>query len=80
VCFITSNLPPVVIIHGDADLVVPLQQTERFIQQARAAGATLPKLVLRQGKGHGWGKFWESKEDIQVFTDWFDRYLRNSSK
>ena len=78
--FVTSNLPPVVIVHGDADLVVPIQQSERFIQQARQAGAPLPKLVVRQGKGHGWGKFWESKEDIQVFTDWFDRYLRNVSR
>jgi acetyl esterase/lipase len=78
--FVTSNLPPVVIVHGDADLVVPIQQSERFIQQARQAGATLPKLVVRQGKGHGWGRFWESKEDIQVFTDWFDHYLRNVSR
>ena len=78
--FVTSNLPPVVIVHGDADLVVPIQQSERFIQQARQAGAPLPKLVVRQGKGHGWGRFWESKEDIQVFTDWFDRHLRNVSR
>jgi acetyl esterase/lipase len=78
--FVTSNLPPVVIIHGDADPGVPIQQSELFIQRAREVGATLPKLVVRYGKGHGWGKFWESKEDIQVFTDWFDRYLRGVAK
>jgi len=74
---ITSNLPPIVVIHGDADPGVPIQQSELFIQRAREAGAKLPKLVVRHGKGHGWGNFWESKEDIQVFMDWFDQYLRN---
>jgi alpha-galactosidase len=78
--FVTSNLPPAVIIHGDADPVVPMQQAQLFIQRAREAGAMLPKLVVRPGKGHGWDKFWESKEDIQVFTDWFDRYLRDAAK
>ena len=78
--FVTSNLPPVVIIHGDADPGVPIQQSELFIQRAREAGAIPPKLVVRRGKGHGWGKFWESKEDIQVFTDWFDRWLRDVRK
>src|SRR6266550_423775 len=73
--FVTSNLPPVEIIHGDADPGVPIQQSEIFIQRAREAGATLPRLVVRHGKGHGWGKFWESKEDMEAFTDWFDQHL-----
>ncbi|MDO8303505.1 MAG: alpha/beta hydrolase [Sedimentisphaerales bacterium] len=76
VYFVTSKLPPVVIIHGDKDDVVPIQQSELFIQKAREAGATLPQLVVRKGKGHGWESFWQSKEDIKVFTDWFDTYLK----
>jgi acetyl esterase/lipase len=80
VYFVTSNLPPVVIIHGDADQGVPIQQSELFIQRAREMGATVPKLVVRHGQGHGWGKFWESKEDLQVFTEWFDRWLRGVGK
>jgi acetyl esterase/lipase len=80
VYFITSNLPPVVIIHGDADPGVPFQQSEWFIQRAREAGASIPKLVVRHGKGHGWGRFWESREDIQVFNDFFDQHLRHFSK
>ncbi len=78
VYFVTSNLPPVVIIHGDADPTVPIQQSELFIQKAREVGAVPPKLVVRHGKGHGWG-IWGSDEDHQVFTSWFDRYLRNIS-
>ncbi len=74
--FVTANLPPVVIIHGDLDPTVPIQQSELFIKKAQEAGATLPKLVIRHGKAHGWKDFWDSEEDIKVFTDWFDRYLR----
>jgi acetyl esterase/lipase len=76
VYFITSNLPPVVIIHGDADLTVPIQQSKLFLEKAREAGAPIPLLVIRHGKGHGWGKFWESKEDLDVFTKFFDEQLR----
>jgi hypothetical protein len=35
-----------------------------------------PKLGC-SGKGHGWGDFWRSTEDITAFADWFDRYLRD---
>ena len=49
----TSKLPPTLIIHGDADEVVPLQQSESFIQRAQAAGAPQLKLIVRHRKGHG---------------------------
>jgi acetyl esterase/lipase len=75
--FVTSNLPPVIIIHGDADPAVPIQQSELFIQKAREAGAVIPKLVVRHGKGHGWGNFWRSREDIDAFNQWFDEHLKD---
>jgi acetyl esterase/lipase len=78
--FVTSHLPPVVMIHGDLDPTVPLQQSELFRQKAEQAGAPLPKLVIRPGRGHGWGDFWKSTEDLNVFCDWFDQYLRPDSK
>jgi dipeptidyl aminopeptidase/acylaminoacyl peptidase len=34
--FVTAQLPPTLIIHGDADTVVPLQQAEIFVQRAKA--------------------------------------------
>jgi len=74
---ITKNLPPTLIIHGDADRDVPLQQSESFVQTARAAGAKHMELIIRKGKGHGWGDFWKSEEDITAFADWFDRHLRD---
>jgi len=74
--FVTSSLPPVLIIHGDADVVVPLQQSESFAAKAREVGAPIVKIIVRKGKGHGWGEFWKSQEDVEAFANWFDQYLR----
>jgi acetyl esterase/lipase len=72
---ITRQMPPVLIVHGGADTLVPLDQAERFLQKAREAGATV-KLVVRPGKKHGWlTMLW----DVRLFADWFDQYLRGPS-
>ncbi len=69
---VTTNLPPVLIIHGDADTLVPLEQSEWFRDKARAAGRTV-EIVVRPGKSHGWLTM---LLDIRLFADWFDRHLR----
>lgn len=75
--FVSSNLPATLIIHGDDDEVVPLQQSESFVKRAKDAGARHVELIVRPGKGHGWGDFWKSTEDITAFADWFDRHLKD---
>jgi len=78
--FVTSKMPPTLIIHGDQDTVVPLQQSESFAKRAAEVGAPSVKLVVRKGKGHGWGDFWKSQEDVTLFVEWFDEYLRRITK
>jgi acetyl esterase/lipase len=78
--YVTSSLPPILIVHGDADVVVPLQQSESFAAKAKEVGAPMVKIIVRKGKGHGWGDFWKSKEDIDAFADWFDKYLGGTAK
>ncbi len=78
--FLSSNLPPTLIIHGDADPGVPIQQSNSFVARAKAVGARHIELLVRPGKGHGWGEFWKSVEDITAFADWFDRYLRSPNQ
>jgi len=69
--YIHSNLPPILIYHGDADTLVPLDQSQRFQAKAREAGQTV-ELVVHKGGKHGWiTMLW----DIRRFADWFDRYL-----
>jgi acetyl esterase/lipase len=74
--FITPQLPPTLIIHGDADKLVPMQQAETFVQRAKEAGATA-KLIVKPGAAHGWPNI---GPDIAVLADWFDEYLRGVKK
>jgi acetyl esterase/lipase len=68
---VTSNLPPILIAHGDADTLVPLDQSERFLAKARELDRDVT-LVVYKGKGHGWLTMsW----DIRRFAIWFDRHL-----
>jgi acetyl esterase/lipase len=71
--YVQSNLPPTLIYHGDLDTLVPLDQSERFLQQARKSGCII-KLIVHRGGRHGWLLMvW----DIRRFAAWFDRYLRS---
>ena len=74
--FVSSNTPPTLIIHGDADPLVPFQQSESFVKRSREAGATA-ELIVREGKGHGWPN-WQI--DVNLCADWFDKYLRDVKK
>lgn len=74
--YVNSNLPPTLIFHGDADTLVPLDQSERFQAEARKLGRTV-ELVVHPGGRHGWlSMLW----DIRAFAKWFDRYLRQPVK
>jgi len=65
------HLPPVFILHGDADTLVPVDQSTRFAEAARASGGNV-ELDVRRGKSHGWlTMVW----DLHRFADWYDRHL-----
>ncbi len=70
--FVTEKLPPTLIMHGDADKLVPIQQAESFVKRATEAGAKA-KLIPKTGAQHGWGNM---GPDLVVFADWFDESLR----
>ncbi len=69
---ITSDLPPTLIYHGDADTLVPLEQSERFRDRAAELGLKV-KLVVHPGGEHGWPTMiW----DFRKLADWFDQHLK----
>jgi dipeptidyl aminopeptidase/acylaminoacyl peptidase len=69
---VTKDMPPTLIIHGDADPKVPHEQSERFV--AKLAELKVPhQLITRKNAGHGWP---EMGKDHALLADWFDRYLR----
>ncbi len=73
--FVSANMPPTLIIHSDADPLVPFQQSQLFVQRAAAVGANA-RLVTKPGAAHG-GKTWLNVEgDRALMAVWFDHYLR----
>ena len=70
---ITTNLPPTLILHGDADTLVPIQQSQTFAAKAETVGAQV-QLVVRAGEGHAIWKGFD--KDLGLMADWFDRHLR----
>jgi len=73
---ITPAMPPVLIVHGDADTLTPLEQAQWFQQRAQDSGRTVT-LIVRHGKRHGWPTMlW----DVRRFADWFDQHLRSPGR
>jgi len=68
---VTAQAPPFLIIHGDADTVVPLQQSEVMVAALQKAGVAA-QLVVKQGGGHPWPTL---HEEVRVIADWFDKQL-----
>jgi acetyl esterase/lipase len=68
---VSADDPPTLIIHGEADHLVPIQQAEEMVEKLKAAGVTA-ELVRKPGVGHGW---MDIGKDLKTITDWFDRYL-----
>jgi dipeptidyl aminopeptidase/acylaminoacyl peptidase len=69
---ITPQMPPTMIVHGDADTLVTIDQSERFIAKAEELGCKV-RFEVRPGKGHGWPTMFL---DIVRFADWFDEHLK----
>ena len=62
---------PFLFIHGDADPLVPLQQSQKMVEALKAAGGSA-ELIVKKGGGHPWLTL---PEEVQVMADWFDRHL-----
>jgi len=70
---ISRDDPPTLIIHGDKDPLVPLQQSERMVAKLKEAGVPA-ELIVKKDCGHGWLTI---LKDTETLADWFDRYLKN---
>ena len=70
-CGNMKDFPPTLIIHGDADLLVPIQQSQRMADALQKAGAIV-KLEVRPAKGHGWPGM---ETEANLLAEWFAKYL-----
>jgi acetyl esterase/lipase len=63
--------PPFLVIHGDADTSVPLQQSRLLVDALKAAGGSA-ELIVKPGGGHPWPTI---SEEVRIMSDWFDKKL-----
>lgn len=68
---VTRETPPTLLIHGDKDALVPIQQSQSMVARLQAAQVSA-KLITKRGAGHGWP---DMKNDMSAIADWFDKYL-----
>ncbi len=69
--FISDKTPPICIIHGTADELVPFSQSVSFIAKLMEYNVS-SLFVPREAKGHGWEP---DSTDRAAINTWFDKYL-----
>lgn len=68
---VSASAPPTLLIHGDMDALVPLQQSKLLIDKLKEHNVPCELAVVKDG-GHGWK---EIQRDCVRIADWFDQYL-----
>jgi acetyl esterase/lipase len=68
---VSSDDAPTLIIHGDADKLVPIQQAELIIDKLKEVNVPC-ELVVKPGAAHGWANI---GNDVPTLADWFDKHL-----
>ena len=68
---ISKDSAPALIIHGDADKLVPIQQAELVIAKYKDVGVPA-ELIVKKGAAHGWAG---QEKDLVKLADWFDKHL-----
>ena len=69
---VTPDDPPVFIIHGDADPVVPLYQSQSIIARFKEVGVA-NNFVTKKGGSH---RGEDMNPEWQQFAAWFEKYLK----
>ncbi len=71
VTHVSQGDAPTLIIHGDADKLVPIQQAHRIMPKFKAASVEA-RLLVMPGKDHGWKA---EPEEVKTVGEWFDKHL-----
>ena len=70
---VTAQSAPTLIAHGDMDELIPLQQSQSYIQKLKELNIPC-ELMIKQGGAH---KVWpDIMNYLGAFSDWFDKYLK----
>ena len=74
---VSKETPPILLLHGTQDTIVPLEQSQRFIARVKEQGIPAQLIIHQEGE-HGWAETWES--DLNLLADWFEKYLLGTKK
>ncbi|MDE0103063.1 MAG: alpha/beta hydrolase [Bryobacterales bacterium] len=78
---VSSADPPTLLIHGDADAIVPIEHSRLLLEELRKSNVPSELLVV-PGGGHGAafpGKASDSPDYVSEAVRWFDRHLASRS-
>lgn len=70
---VTADAPPFLLIHGTADEVVPLEQSQKLLSALQSNGVSA-ELILKEGGGHPWLTI---HQEVAILAEWFDQQLDN---
>ena len=65
--YVSKNCPPMLLLHGAADAVVPVEETQHFYKTLNAAGVDATLQIL-PGVGHGWDAALTRHEIVAFFA------------
>ena len=72
---VTTTSPPFLLIHGDADPIVPLQQSKVFYERLKEKGVDA-ELIIKPGGEHPWPTL---QEEVKIAVNWMDGKLRGET-
>lgn len=74
--YVTQDMPPLLLQHGDADSICPIDQSKRLYRKAvEIAGEEKVRLDVLDGAEHGDGAF-ETSENMERVGTFLDEYMK----
>jgi dipeptidyl aminopeptidase/acylaminoacyl peptidase len=74
--FVRQCRTPTLILHGERDRRVPIDQGRSFYRALKLCGVKTEMVVYRD-EGHGFAKRENQLDAMRRIKDWFDRHLKN---
>ena len=72
--YVSADDPPVLTLHGDQDLLVPVAQATALDEKMKSVGAS-HTLTVFKGQGHGFAGEYKIKEHDAMWA-FFDKHLK----
>jgi acetyl esterase/lipase len=81
VTYVSRDDPPFLIIHGDADSTVPIEQSRILIDKLKDTGVDATMIVVKNGRHGGWGEDTEPALPaiLDSVTSFFETHLKRKN-